>query len=167
MQNTHNVDGLILDTEKSVVLIDFTQRIEEWASMKNILTITAITAVLTACASQPDDIQTAYVSSLQYKDYDCDQLSMEAERVSARSIDLHQSLKKTADDDAIQMGVGLVLLWPTLFFLEGGDDARAHEYARLKGEREAIEKSSIQKKCSLEFQPIEVEKDDGASNTND
>ncbi|GAB6052335.1 hypothetical protein JCM17960_11550 [Magnetospira thiophila] len=107
------------------------------------------------CASQPDKIQTAYVSTLQYNNYDCEQLSMEAERVSSRTIELYQGLKKTADDDALQMGVGLVLFWPTLFFLEGGDDTRAHEYSRLKGEREAIEKVSIQKKCTIQFPPLE------------
>lgn len=122
--------------------------------MKNFLTLAAISAVLTACATQPEKIQTAYVSPLQYKNYDCDQLSMEAERVSARTIELYQSLKDTADTDEVQMGVGLILLWPTLFWLEGGDDARAPEYARLKGERDAIEKMSIQKKCGIQFQLI-------------
>ena len=47
------------------------------------------------------------------------------------------------------MGVGLILFWPALFFLEGGDGPEAQEYARLKGEREAIERSSIKKKCTL------------------
>ena len=47
-----------------------------------------------------------------------------------------------------QMGVGLVLFWPTLFFLEGGDGAEAAEYARLKGERDALEQAYTQKKCS-------------------
>ena len=109
---------------------------------------------LTACASQPEKIQTAYVSTLQYKSYDCDQLTMEAERVSGRTIELYRSLKDTADTDEIQMGVGLILFWPTLFFLEGGDDARATEYSRLKGERDAIEKVSVQKKCGIQFQEI-------------
>lgn len=52
------------------------------------------------------------------------------------------------------MGVGLVLFWPTLFFLEGGDGPQAQEYARLKGERDAIERVSIQKKCGIEFKDI-------------
>ena len=123
--------------------------------MKTFLIVAASTVALTACASQPEDIQTAYVSPLQYNNYDCDQLSMEAERVSARTIALYHSLKDTADTDEIQMGVGLILLWPTLFWLEGGDDERAPEYARLKGERDAIEKVSVQKRCGIQFQPIE------------
>ena len=110
--------------------------------------------VLAACATQPEEIATAYVSPLHYKNFDCEQLEMEAERVSRRVLELHASLKDTADTDEIQMGVGLILLWPTLFWLEGGDDYRAAEYARLKGERDAIERVSIQKKCAIEFQPI-------------
>jgi len=122
--------------------------------------VLGITFMLSACATQPDEIHTAYVSTLQYKNYDCDQLSMEAERVSRRTIDLHRSLKKTADDDEVQMGVGLILLWPTLFFLEGGDDARAQEYSRLKGERNAIETVSVQKKCGIQFQPLTPKKEE-------
>lgn len=112
----------------------------------------ASTFLLAACASQPDDIQTAYVPTLQYQGYECSQLSAEASRISRRTQELHANLKKKADNDAAQMGVGLVLFWPTLFFLEGGDGPEAQEYARLKGEREAIETASIQKKCGIEFQ---------------
>jgi len=126
--------------------------------MKKTILAVAATIALSACASQPEDIQTAYVSTLQYKDYDCDQLSMEAERISGRTIQLHSNLKKTADDDAAQMGVGLILLWPTLFFLEGGDGPQAQEYSRLKGERDAIEKVNVQKKCGIQFQQVSTPK---------
>jgi hypothetical protein len=52
-------------------------------------------------------------------------------------------LKETAD--AAQVGVGLILFWPALFLVEGGDGAEAQEHSRLKGEKEAIERVSIQK----------------------
>lgn len=120
--------------------------------MKRIVVIAA--AVLGGCASHPEDIETAYVSPLHYKNFDCEQLEMEAERVSRRAQELHGSLEKTADTDDVQMGVGLILFWPVLFWLEGSDDYRAQEYSRLKGERDAIERASIQKKCAIEFQPI-------------
>jgi hypothetical protein len=51
------------------------------------------------------------------------------------------------------MGVGLLLFWPTLFFLEGGDDVRAGEYARLKGEKIALEDASTMKKCDTAMMP--------------
>lgn len=113
--------------------------------MKKLLFCVSVT--LAGCASQPNDIQTSYVSDSQYQNHDCDQLGLEAGRVETRAAELHGQLKDTADRDAAQMGVGLVLFWPTLFFLEGGDGVQANEYARLKGEREAIERTSIQKKC--------------------
>ena len=108
--------------------------------------------VLAACATQPEEIATAYVSPLHYKNFDCEQLEMEAERVSRRALELRASLKDRADTDEVQMGVGLILFWPTLFFLEGGDGAEAMEYARIKGERDAIEIRSIKQKCAIEFQ---------------
>ncbi len=117
------------------------------------LSIIFLLGLIAGCASQPDEISTVYVSELQYQKYDCEQLMEESSRVSRRASDLHGQLKKTADDDAVQMGVGLILLWPTLFFLEGGDGVQAQEYARLKGEKEAIENVSIQKKCGINFAP--------------
>lgn len=112
-----------------------------------------VLVMVAGCASQPSDLQTAYVSDLQYRSYDCDQLELEAARVSRRANELHASLQDKADNDAAQMGVGLVLFWPTLFFLEGGDGVEAQEYSRLKGERDAIERVGVQKKCSIEFAP--------------
>ena len=95
---------------------------------------------------------------MQYKDYDCSQLSIEVTRIKSRIGTLYGQLKKKADNDAWQMGVGLVLFWPTLFFLEGGDGVEAQEYSRLRGELEAITKVSILKKCGIEFKPVEETK---------
>ncbi len=108
---------------------------------------------IAGCASSPDKIQTSYVSPMQYKDYDCDQTAGELERVSRRANELHGSLKKTANNDNAQMAVGMVLFWPALFFLEGGDGPEAAEYSRLKGERDALEKVAIQKKCGALIAP--------------
>jgi hypothetical protein len=111
--------------------------------------MSALVVMIGGCASQPDQMAKQYVSPIQYQALDCDQISLEMERTSRRINELYTSLKKTADDDAAQMGVGLILLWPTLFFLEGGDGPQAAEYSRLKGEYEALESVAIQKKCSM------------------
>jgi hypothetical protein len=105
------------------------------------------------CASQPKDIATVSVSPLLYQHYTCDQIIMESDRVSRRTQQLHASVKKIADDDAAQMTVGLLLLWPTLFFLEGGDGPEAAEYARIKGEAEALERTAIAKNCQMKLIP--------------
>jgi len=81
--------------------------------------------------------------------YDCDQIAMEMKHVSRQTTQIHHQLEKKASNDAAQMGIGLVLLWPTLFFLEGGDGTEAVQYANLKGEWEALHDASVQKKCSV------------------
>lgn len=130
--------------------------------MKDAVVLVA-TAFLAACATQPEEFSASYVSTLEYKDHDCDQLAAESRRVSRKAMALHGNLKKTADNDEAQMAVGLILLWPTLFLLEGGDGPQASGYALLKGRRDAIEEVSISKKCAIEFKPFvppkEVNKD--------
>ena len=105
--------------------------------------------VIASCASSPDEIATASVSTIQYKNYSCEQVSMELDRVQTRVNQLHGTLKKKSDNVNAQMAVGMILFWPALFFLEGGDGPQAQEYARLKGEAEALQKVSTRKTCEL------------------
>ena len=117
--------------------------------MKKIITGLGM-SMLVACASNPNDIDAAYVSPLKYKDYDCDQLAMEMDYVGQRTTKLYQRLKDERTADNWQMGVGLVLFWPALFFLEGGDGPEAAEYAQLKGEYEALRDNAVTKKCGID-----------------
>jgi hypothetical protein len=103
-----------------------------------------------ACASNPDKIDTAYVSPIKYQDYDCQQIATEMDYVGQRTTTIYQRLKKERNADNWQMGVGLLLFWPTLFFLEGGDGPEAAEYSQLKGEFEALRQVSVSKKCGIE-----------------
>lgn len=119
--------------------------------MKKLFSIMLLTAVLSGCASNPDKIAASSVSSLQYQDYNCKQIAMELDRVERKSNELYFRLNKTASNDNAQMAVGMILFWPALFFLEGGDGPEAAEYARLKGELEALETVSIRKKCGIKF----------------
>ena len=117
---------------------------------KSVLII--LVGLLVGCATAPEKLPTTYVSPLQYKSYSCDQLGMEMHRISSRVNQLRGVLKEEADNDAAQMGIGLVLFWPALFFLEGGDGPQAAEFSRLKGEFEAMEQAAIQKNCSINIQ---------------
>lgn len=113
--------------------------------------------LITGCASNPDSIDAAYVSPLKYSTYSCAQLSAELDYVGQRTNVLYQNLDAKRKGDNWQMGVGLLLFWPTLFALEGGDGADAGEYARLKGEFEALRQTSVQKSCSIAMQsPDEI-----------
>ncbi|MDB3944974.1 hypothetical protein N9444_03530 [Gammaproteobacteria bacterium] len=109
-------------------------------------------SLLIGCATQPKDLPTAYVSPLQYQNYSCDQIAMEMNRVSRKVNELRGDLKEEADNDSAQMAIGLIIFWPALFFLEGGDGADATEFSRLKGEFEALESISIQKSCGIQVQ---------------
>ena len=71
--------------------------------------------------------------------------------VSARAIAASGVQQKKADNDAIAVGVGMVLFWPALFFAKG-DGASAAEVARLKGEMRAIEAASIKNNCGIRIE---------------
>lgn len=122
--------------------------------MKNFLPLASL-CLLSACATNPDKISTAYVSPLKYKSFDCDQIAMEMDYIGQRTTELYNSLDKKHSNDQWQMGVGLVLFWPTLFALEGGDGPEAAEYSRLKGEFEALRDVSVRKKCGHDYESPE------------
>ncbi len=100
-----------------------------------------------ACASSPDSINATYISPLQYGSYDCDQIRQEMVRVSAHVREVAGQQKRKHDNDQIATGVGIVLFWPALFFLAGGD--KKEELGRLKGEYDALNEAAIQKKCAV------------------
>lgn len=113
-----------------------------------------IACMAAACASSSEDIGAAYVSPLQYQHYDCNQIALESQRVSSRASALAGEVDSNATGDAVAMGVGLVLFWPALFFIDG-DGPQANEYAQLKGEYTALQQASVEKKCSIGFPEIE------------
>jgi len=109
--------------------------------------ITAAGLILNGCASRSEDISAAYVSPIQYDNYTCDQIREETARVTSRAQHLAGEVDDNATGDAVAMGVGVVLFWPALFFIDG-DGPEAQEYARLKGERTTLEQVAIRKNCS-------------------
>ena len=112
--------------------------------------IVAVTTALclASCATAPEKIGATYVSSLQYSGYDCDQLRMEMVHISSKVAEVSGAQKRQANNDAVAMGVGLVLFWPALFFLAGGNDRKA-ELGNLKGQYDALTEVAIQKKCPV------------------
>lgn len=119
---------------------------------------------LGACAKHANEIPAQYVSPLQYRSYDCDQIEQEMMAVSRKVSDLAAQVDKTASNDTAQTTVGIILFWPTLFFLDG-DTPQGQEYGRLKGEFEALEKAAMQRKCGIQVEeyrpktPVRTEAD--------
>ena len=68
-------------------------------------------------------------------------------------VQIHNATKSSNEyifigNDTVTTTVGMVLFWPSLFFL-GGTKEQESQYAQLRGEYQALEQVSIQKKCML------------------
>lgn len=111
---------------------------------------------LTGCASKAQNISATYVSPLQYQSYSCPQIGDEIGRVSRKVMEVSGQQDTTASKDAVAMTVGLVLFWPALFFLPGGE--HKDELARLKGEYDALEGIAVTKECKTVLADIESAK---------
>lgn len=112
----------------------------------------ALAASLTAagCASRSENVAAAYVSPGAYHSYSCRELSVEAQRVSSAAASAAGVQDSQRTKDALATTAALVVFWPAVFFI-GGDNANTAELSRLKGQMQAIEAASIQKKCGIRF----------------
>ena len=119
-------------------------------SVRLILTTIVAAAALGGCASKSFEISAAYVSPISYQSYTCQQLGMEAQAISAKAAELSGAQDQKRTNDQIATGVAIVVFWPAAF-LVGGDGQVAAQLAQLKGQLNAIEQASIQKKCGIQF----------------
>jgi hypothetical protein len=103
------------------------------------------------CAKRAENVAATYVSPLAYDQFNCRQLAEEAGRVSQRAAELSGVQNKKRTGDIVATTAAVIVFWPAAF-LVSGDDAQTAELARLKGEFEAIQKVSIQKRCSTRFE---------------
>jgi hypothetical protein len=122
----------------------------ETFNMRN-LGIVVLGAALAGCASSSADITATYVSPVQYSSYNCQQLGLEAQSVSARAAALSGAQDSQRTKDQWSTAAAVVIFWPAAF-LVGGDKQTAAELANMKGQMVAIEQASIQKKCAIQFQ---------------
>lgn len=116
-------------------------------ALNKLVCCATIAAFLTGCATAGKDIAATYVSPIQYSNYDCDQLRQELARINGRVGQLTGRLDEAASNDKILTGVGAILFFPVLFAL-GGTKQQEAELSRLKGEYEALQSASTNKKCS-------------------
>ena len=115
--------------------------------MRNICIAAALAAITSGCASHTHELKAANVSTAGYEGYTCTDLHAETQGCINKITELADLLNQKADTDEAQAAVGLILFWPVLFALEGGDKEEAAEYSRLKGELNAMEKVAIKKDC--------------------
>lgn len=115
-------------------------------TMKKSIASMLIATILAGCATGSKDIAAAYVSPMQYQNYDCTQLSAESLRLSQRAQQIGGRLDEAASNDKTITTAGIILFWPALFFL-GGTKQQEAEFARLKGEVDAVQQAAIARKC--------------------
>ena len=114
---------------------------------KSLLLALIAVLVFTGCAKKAEEIQPAYISPLQFQHYSCDQLQIEMQRVAAKVAQVADVQNKEHKKDVVATTVGLVVFWPALFLLAGGD--KAQELSHLKGEYDALQKAAIDKNCQF------------------
>jgi hypothetical protein len=76
----------------------------------------------------------------------------EMQRIHVRVNQLAGRLDKAAENDKALVGVGMLLFWPALFAL-GGTKEQEAEYARLRGEYDALQRVANEKKCEMAAPP--------------
>lgn len=113
-----------------------------------LVSIIVLSAAIGGCAKDESEVRATYVSPIPYQSYGCEQLGEEAQRVSAAAAQAAGVQNQRA---TVAVGVGLVVIWPVLFFTKRNDENTA-ELARLKGEMDAIEQETIAKHCRITFQ---------------
>src|SRR5437899_108924 len=116
-------------------------------ALKSIAVVCSVALAVEGCATSSKDLTSAYVSPLQYQGYDCEQIAAEVQRISVRVNQLGGRLDEAANNDKGIMAVGLIIFWPALFAL-GGTKQQEAEYARLRGEYDALEQQATLKKCA-------------------
>jgi hypothetical protein len=109
------------------------------------LLVSSCLAIPAGCATASKDVTPAYVSPLQFQSYDCQQIAAEAARLQVRVQDLGGRLDQANTNDKVLVAVGVVLFWPALFFV--GNKNQEAEFARLKGEYDALQQQAVQRKC--------------------
>ena len=128
----------------------------------NRIAIAMLAVFVVGCSKAAEDITPTYVSPVQYSNYDCDQTRNELIRVNAQANKLGGKLDEDAETDEGVTAAGIILFWPALFFL-GGTKGQEAEYARLRGEYNALEQSEIQKKCDLPEPKTLTSRSEGSS----
>lgn len=116
----------------------------------------SLVLALAACASSSDKIQPSYVSPIQYHDYSCRQIRSELMRVAHKVNEISGVQDKNASNDAWATGIGLVLFWPSLFFIS--QDDQHVQLAELKGQYDALEQAAVQKNCDVAKEISEAKK---------
>lgn len=114
--------------------------------MRKALPFILCVSTLTACASSPDKVSSAYISPTVYEGRNCRELLEERNQIASNVNRLTAAQKKAATTDAVATGVALVLFWPAAFALAATED-QSNQLAQAKGNYDAINMQMTRKNC--------------------
>lgn len=117
--------------------------------MRKLGALLSLTAIfhLSACAQGPESISPTYVGDIGYHQRSCDELTEENAALNSRLDEVSGNQRENAMADFVTLSVGLLVFWPALFLLAATKDHK-DDIARMKGERDAIQRVSARKQCS-------------------
>lgn len=100
-------------------------------------------ALIVGCATSPEDIKPQHVSDEQYRGWTCEKLSAERQRVVAELTTASAKQEETSKSDTL----GVLFLALPVGSMSGED--LEPQIARLKGERDAIDRVAKMNKCVI------------------
>lgn len=109
--------------------------------MKTKIAFALLLLPLAACAKTPESIGPAYMSEIPYKPLTCQQLGEEDARVQNALVTASQQQSNARSGDIL----GVILIGVPVSSMSG--DNIAPQIANLKGQREAIQRTMLEKGC--------------------
>jgi len=110
--------------------------------MRYWMIVAAGAVALAGCAQDPKSIAPAYVSTVPYESWNCEQLGQESTRIDQALATASSQQKNARGQDV----AGVILLGMPTATLSGSNIAP--QIASLKGQKNAVETTMISKKCS-------------------
>jgi hypothetical protein len=108
----------------------------------NIIILSGVLIIgLAGCSTSPES-DPAYVSPAHYSNYNCNQISAEMQRVSAK---LEQMAEGQATGQVLNTALAAYAISQGYGFSGGNDTA----YRRLYNQYDVLEQTSIQKECNF------------------
>lgn len=115
--------------------------------MRKLIVAIVCVSLVSGCATASHKIAATSVSPIIYNSLSCEQMVQEMHRVTSKANELAGRLDEAAKNDKLIFAAGMLVAWPALFAL-GGTKQQETEYAKLKGEHDALQSQYIQKNCS-------------------
>jgi hypothetical protein len=118
-----------------------------------IVVIVSVAIALTGCATAPKDIVADSVSPSKFQTFDCDNLRKESDANLAKAGEVAERLGRFKPpknaDETYNYVAGWAFFWWMMPFVQLYINSKEQEYARMKGEYEALQQAADLKQCPV------------------